>query len=531
MKRILVLFLALLPLLIFAQGYSEEFGIPGESVPADDAEYPDGTELGMNGAVGTVMINNEIYSQVRLMPQINFGKFGLGLDVDLLIDSEGNIRKEDWDEWQDYVNKIYYISWGRRKDPFYFKVGCIPDYTLGHGLIFNRYSNMLLYPGVKNVGGYVGINTPISGLGFEAFTHNVHKNEILAGRVFINPVQLLEIPLFERLQVGVNLGIDRDQYRRFEDRDNDGIPDIYDRFPNDGAYWLDTDNDGIPDNIDLDINGNGFIDHPSINPYVDAQFPNIANEYSSYPFDQTAVSDLLQAFPKRDDVTVYSADYRIPLIETDLFMLDNYGEIAKIDGYGTGVIFPGFSSKFFIFDAKFEFRNFGAKFLPGYFDRLYDQQRSYVLYNNRPSDGRNEWSLATKESMLDGVAASVGWFGHLRANFYDIVNLKVAFQDMYGEGNHMGKSLWGSLTVNPTFVPNLKEATMSYSQVNVNYIDLRYPRNFNSIVTGRLVYGLSDTTNLVGKYNEVYIDLDGDGKIKGKDEVIESFAFGVEFSF
>ncbi len=531
MKRLLLLLLALLPILVFAQVFTDNQTIPGEISPEDDAEYPEGTELGMGGAVGTVLINNTMYSQVRLLPQINIGKFGFGLDVDLLIDSDGKVRKEDWDEWQDYVNKIYYISWARRNDPFYFKLGCIPDYTLGHGLIVNHYSNMLLYPEEKSVGGYVGVNTPLSGLGFEAYTHNVHKNHILAGRVFANPVQLLDIPLLEKLQVGVNVGIDRDQYRRFDDKDNDGIPDVYDRFPNDSAYWLDTDNDGLPDNRDVDLNNDGFIDHPSINPYVNEQLPNIVADNPTYAFDMTAVSDTVQAFPKRDDITVYSLDYRIPLIETDVFMLDNYGEIAKINGYGTGVIFPGFSSKFLIFDAKFEFRNFGAKFLPGYFDRLYDQQRSFVQYYERPSDGRKEWSLATKEAGLDYVTASVGWFGHLRANLYDLMYLKVAFQDMYGEGNHMGKSLWGSVTVNPTMVPKLKEATLAYSQTNVNYIDLRYPRNFNSIVTGRVVYELSDKTNLVGRYNEVYVDVDGDGKIKGKDEVIESFGFGVEFSF
>ncbi|MDD2229012.1 MAG: hypothetical protein PHY48_06340 [Candidatus Cloacimonetes bacterium] len=533
MKKQLLFLLILLPLLCFAQVYTDSNNTPGDQSVEEDADYPDGAEMGMSGAIGTVMVGDELYSQVRLLPQINIGKFGFGLDVDLLIDGEGNVRKEDWDTWQDYVNKIYFISWGRRKDPFYFKVGSIPDYTLGHGLIFNHYSNMLCYPGIKNVGAYVGVNTPFSGLGFEAFTHNIHENEVLAGRVHINPLALLEIPLLEKLKIGVNMGIDRNQFGRFEDTDGDNIPDVYDKFPNDANSWLDTDNDGFADNVDLDINGNGVIDDPSINHYVAQQFPEIVADpsYLGYQFDTSVLPDTVQAYPKADEVTVYGLDYQIPLIETDLFYFDNYGEIAKIDGYGTGVIFPGFSSKFLIFDAKLEFRNFGDQFLPGYFDMLYNNQRSSVQYLERPSDGRREWSLTTKEATMGNVKSSLGWFSSLRANIYDKVFVKGAYQDMYGEGDFRGKSLWGSITVNPTFISNLKEATIYYSQTNVNYIDYRRLRNEDAYLLGRVSYALSDNTNLVGRYSEIYNDLNADGRIKGKDEVQTVLTFGVEFAF
>ncbi|GAB1468515.1 hypothetical protein MASR2M64_12470 [Candidatus Cloacimonadota bacterium] len=531
MKRQMLFLLMLMPLLLLSQVYTDSQDVPGSTNTEEDTEYPEGTEMGMSGAVGTVMIKDELYSQIRLCPQINMGKFGFGLDVDLLIDGEGKIRKEDWDTWQDYVDKIYFISWGRRKDPFYFKAGSIPDYTLGHGLIFNHYSNMLCYPAVKNVGAYVGINTPISGLGFEAFTHNIHENDILAGRAYINPLALLEIPLLEKLKIGVNMGIDRNQYGRFEDKDGDNIPDVYDKFPNDANSWLDSDNDGIPDGIDLDLNGNGMIDDPTINPYVEQQFPGIATNYPGYPFDTTVVPDSVQAYTQTDAIMIYGLDYQIPLIDTDLLYFDNYGEIAKIDGYGTGVIFPGFSGKFLIFDAKLEFRNFGDQFLPAYFDRLYNNQRSNVQYLERLSDGRKEWSLTTKEATLENVKSSLGWFGYLRANVYDVVFVKGAYQDMYGKGDFRGKSLWASVTVNPTFIPKLNEATIYYSQTNVNYIDFIHPRNEDAYVIGRASYALSDNTNLVGRYSEVYNDLNADGRIKGKDEVQTTFTFGVEFSF
>lgn len=531
MKKMFFVLLILLPVLLFCQAYTDEENVPGDPFFEEDPVYPESAEFGMGGVVGAVTVDNITYSQIRLRPQIEVGKFGFGLDVDLLIDAAGNVRKEDWDEWQDYVNKIFFISYGRRKDPFYFKVGSIPDYTLGHGLIFEHYSNMLQYPSVKNVGGYFGINTAISGMGFEVYTHNIHQNEILALRAHANPLGLMEVPLLEKLKIGVNLGIDRNQYGKYDDKDGDNIPDVYDKFPNNSSHWLDTDDDGIADNVDLDINGNGSMDHPSLNPYVESSFPGIAINYPDYPFDNDVTPDLAEAYPDADEIMVYSLDYQLPLIDTGTFFLDNYGEVAMIDGYGSGVIFPGFSSKFLIFDAKLEFRNFGSKFLPGYFDRLYDEQRSQVKYLDWDEDGRKHWSLVTKESMLNEIDPSLGWFGFLRANLYDTVFLKVAFQDMYGDDSFMGKSLWGSVTVNPRITPKLKEATIYYSQTNVNYINFKYPRNFNAHVLGRLVYSISENTDLVGRYSEYYNDLNSDGIIKGKDEVLEVITFGVEFTF
>ena len=110
MKRQMLFLLMLMPLLLLSQVYTDSQDVPGSTNTEEDTEYPEGTEMGMSGAVGTVMIKDELYSQIRLCPQINMGKFGFGLDVDLLIDGEGKIRKEDWDTWQDYVDKIYFIS-------------------------------------------------------------------------------------------------------------------------------------------------------------------------------------------------------------------------------------------------------------------------------------------------------------------------------------------------------------------------------------------------------------------------------------
>lgn len=534
MKAPLCALLFLVPLLVFGQAYVDDQNIPGEPASEENVEYPEHTQMGMDGMMGAVSINNQSYTQVRYLPQIRVGKFGFGLDIDLLIDNEGKVRPTDWDEWQDFVNKIYYISYAAKHDPFFFKVGSIPDYTLGHGLIFDHYSNMLLYPEVKNVGGYVGVNTKFAGLGFEGFTHNIHENQILGLRAFASPFTVIKLPLLEKLRVGVNLGVDRNQYAKYPDKDGDHVPDVYDKFPDNVHYSIDTDDDGIADEIDVDLNGNGIVDDPNYNVYVHDNFADIVEHYPNYHFDTDIVPDLATTYNQSEPISIFSMDYEMPLVGKDNFGLSHYAELATIEGAGTGLIFPGFSTRFAIFDAKLEVRNFSDRFLPGYFDRLYDNQRSQVKYLDELSDPEHpgrRWSLTTKEAVLDSVAASVGWFGFLRANIYDALFLKIAYQDTYGGENARGKSLWGSLTLNPTLIKKIKEASFYYSQTNNRYINFVHPRNPNAHLLGKVVYSISENASIIGRYSEVYNDLNNDGLIKGNEEVIECLVFGMEFTF
>ena len=126
---------------------------------------------------------------------------------------------------------------------------------------------------------------------------------------------------------------------------------------------------------------------------------------------------------------------------------------------------------------------------------------------------------------------SLGWFGYLRGNLWNFAYLKVAYQDMYNKEHTKGKSLWGKLTLMPQKFPKLKEASLYYAQTDVNQVDLKNWRNEQAEVSGRLVYGYNDSYNVICKYSEYYTDLNADGVIRGKDEIVESITFGVEFQF
>lgn len=49
------------------------------------------------------------------------------------------LRKEDWDEWQDYFRIIKYVQYGRSEDTIYASIGSNFAQSLGHGTIMKRY--------------------------------------------------------------------------------------------------------------------------------------------------------------------------------------------------------------------------------------------------------------------------------------------------------------------------------------------------------------------------------------------------------
>jgi len=485
----------LLPLFIYAQ-----------DEPTNTAQNP-ATGVSMGGSVGSVTVDNVNYSEIRILPEFCFGKVGVGLDIDLLIDQYGNIREEDWNEPKDIVNKIYYVRFAEKTDPFFFRIGGFPNYTLSHGLIMNQYSNMLKYPGIRQIGLMVGGNTKFSGLGVEAFSSNVTRNEILAGRIHINPMQTSNIPFLKKLIVGVEGAVDRNQYGTLNE------------------VVFDTDMDGIPDNKDIDADNDGTLD---ASPYVFNKYPVLIPYADSLGMDTTYPNyeELIKS--KKESVSEYGVDYELPLIEKKAFYLSHYAEAAKIKDFKMGFIFPGFYSKFLIFQMNAEMRHFQDQFVPGYFNQLYDQQRASIFYQKVSADSEI-YAVNTKKETIASTKASTGWYTSITTSLWNLVYVTVAYQDMYNKDKNAAKSLTGYATVNPKILPRIKEASVIYSQLNVPKIKaIRAP---NAFFEGRVSYGIAPNTYLIGRYQEIYTDINNDGKINTKTEIQHIYGTSVEFRF
>jgi len=218
MKKLTILLLAL------------SLGLFAQSDSTAAATGDNGDKMSGSLVAGSTTINGQNYQQLGFRADIPLGKFGFGLDVQLLIDADGKIRKEDWDQAEDYFDKIYYLRYGKKGEPFYVRVGGLENSTLGYGIAMNGYSNMVQYPNVKRIGMESSFET--ENLGAEIVVNNF--KEMLQDQ----PGMLFGARGFYKvwgdLRVGAGVVTDLNEYNGLTDTDGDGYSDRMDYYPNDG---------------------------------------------------------------------------------------------------------------------------------------------------------------------------------------------------------------------------------------------------------------------------------------------------------
>jgi hypothetical protein len=300
LKRIFALFLIIVPLWIWAQDLPFSVKNP--------------TRYSVSGMFGYEKVDSVNYLQFRIIPEFNFWKIGLGLDLDFMFDRDMNFRKSNWDQPKDIISKIYYLRYAQRGEPFYFHMGGFPAQSLGNGLIMLNYNNMLLYPDLRNTGLMLGANPkwPFKPE-FELFSSNVQRNQIFYLTAHAQPIADTTskfLKVVKDLKLGFTVVADRNQYGNLR-----------------------------------------YMTPDSLNAQID---------------------DL-----KTKPATVYGLDYSLPLFKTDKLTLGNYAEMAHIQDYGTGFILPGVYVDLNFLKVNLEYRLHGKKFIPAYFDADYEEQRGY----------------------------------------------------------------------------------------------------------------------------------------------------------
>jgi len=199
MRKTLLLFLILLPLWLAAQDMP--FSVKAK------------TRFASSGMVGYETIDSLTYYRARLIQEFKIWKIGIGLDLDFLFDQDYRLRVEDWDHWENVLDKFYYVKYANRRDPVYVHVGGFPDLTMGNGLIMRRYSNMALYPQLRNLGFMIGANPKIpTSPSFELFSSNLKKNEILSFSTRFRPIPDSTLAVIDELILGFSIVTDFNQY-------------------------------------------------------------------------------------------------------------------------------------------------------------------------------------------------------------------------------------------------------------------------------------------------------------------------------
>ncbi|MEN2998791.1 MAG: FecR family protein [Brevinematia bacterium] len=290
--------------------------------------------------VSSQNINGVVWNKILLSPIFRVGKFGIGLYIVSYWDGKNNIYDTTkWYNSQEYdfgfiadtfvftdflddlSKKILFISYGAKREKVFIRLGSISDMTLGHGFLMDRYSNMLGFPAIRKIGAQFDID--FGYFGFETAIADVSRSRLFGGRIFLRPLYGME--LLGNIALGIS---------------------------------------GVADLEPFVVDGQAFEGNPAVfSAGVDIDFP---------VFDIGILS--LMIFVDLAKMGIYI---------NDLGQNPYLGNFISHQGYTQGFNFlrgEGFSagisgSIIGLIPYRVEYRRTTGKFIPSYFDALYDVQK------------------------------------------------------------------------------------------------------------------------------------------------------------
>ena len=490
-----------------------------DSPKTDDAPSAPKKPFGMGLGIGSATIDGTLYNQLALRPEINFAGIGMGLDLVVYMDDEGNIRQDEWDfdDNPDLIyDKILYIRYGEKSSPIWAKYGSIENMTLGQGGLMKGYSNMMEFPTVRRVGINTGFN--IGSIGGEVFLSNI-KDLSRGGTIFGLRAQY-KISDNLPITIGLNYISDANMFSAMKDKDGDSFPDVFDDFPTDSTLWNDTDGDGwadpghglsVPDSlIDIDADGDNIVDTIDDSVMIKAR-----------PF---SIND------NKASVSAWSFDVSYPVLTSKMLSLTVYTEFNSLmfpevstigessdtlfyrpERSGSGITLPGIRSKLFgLLDLSLEYRSVQGSYVPQFFDQAYDLNRVLSV-----SQGTST-TVKTKDMSFfedyDNKASSSGVYGSANMSILNLLNFNASYASMKADTLEFN-SFNSVLTLNTDNIPKLSVATAFYRRNNdKDPFDFKNP-SANTVMGYRVGYEMSKGVSLIWEYSEFYRD-NGSGELE-----------------
>ena len=491
-----------------------------------------------NAAVGSVTLDGKVWNSLAFRPVIPIGKAALALDLVFYVDGEGNLHKDEWDfssptaGKNTVLDKIYYIRWGHRGDPLYFRIGALDQVSLGYGILVNRYSNTLLYPDVKRIGLDMGVK--LGKYSLSGFFNDFKENASLAG-------VRLQTSAFTGFPVGVSAVLDRNQYYGMRDSDGDGRPDVLDDFPNNPMYWLDSDGDGRADRdpLEWDIDGDGVTDT------LNSDIPGWTAD-TSIVLDSNIVRkpEPLNIQKTSDPVGGIALDVGFPLYQEKRMSIFIYAQAAKLIGetvnpetgekvpLGSGLIPLAAGTHFGPLHFSLEYRMVPhGNFEFSYWSKSYDVERAVIKMSG------NDNTVITKESGLGQYGTLKGLYAHADLDVMSWFACQAGYQHLVGDHWDTNVQQFVSSDVESftadirltKSVSKLKTAKAYYQQQNVpNPFQFRYTEN--TLFGYNLALEMGSGLVITYKFQRTFVDLNGDGDVKDPKEAVNHLVFETSFS-
>ena len=326
--------------------------------------------------IGYFSLDSISYLQVTPMVDLHFLDNRLHLDLGAAINfalfdpndggfkAAGRIRKQDWDEWQDYLKILRRFQYGRKEDRLYLRLSQVGAASLGHGGFMRRYNNNMFANST-----HLGLEADAYNdyVGVEAFLSDVtFQSRVLGGIAFVKPLGWMDNAIARSFSIG-------------------------------GYYTGDL---AAPTTLKRDAEGVVLTDKAD-NPLYNSQgLHGVGADIEVKPI---RVGDLI-------DVKAYM----------DFNQFINYG-----NGFTAGALGRfNIPIPFLAIRARAEYRNLGDQYLPSYFDNFYEIQK--LQFVTASASTFTPTKLAFMQSIKTGSRRSNGYF-EVTFSWVDKLALAVAY--------------------------------------------------------------------------------------------------------
>lgn len=506
-----------------------------------------------SGSFGTVTIDGKVWNQITLRPETPIWKLNIAWDLAFYFDSDGNIYDENWNfatfrnGKNTFIDKIYYLSYGRIEDPLYFKIGSLDKVNLGYKILVNDYSNMVQYPQVRNIGLNIRLNNQY--VSVQGFVNDFKQNAGVLGARLTMP-KLFSTP------VGFTFVVDRNQYLGLKDTDEDGYPNFMDHFPSNGHYWLDSDGDGLADNQanEYDRDGDGFpdvYDLEAIHAFWETLGQAVGQDFSNETFydslpdpDVTLLPTPLNIADNSDPIAAIAVDFGYPVYAQEKMLVSIYAQAAQMLGntvhpgngkklnLGFGLVPIGIASQFGPATFNIEYRMIpNGQFEFSYWNRTYELERAAIVTTT------DKTNIISKESTLGRYGNQKGSFTKLGLKIAPYFKMSVSYQNLIGSNWNAGKgkfltsqiqSLSTSLDLIKS-ISRIQYAQLFYQQRNVPH-PLKFKRSESTIMGYRAGVELGSGLLLNYTFQKSFRDWDGNGNISGSNETVNLVTIETSFT-
>ena len=409
---------------------------------------------------GSVTMNGKVYNQVSFKPEFTTGKLGIGLDFYIYFDEDGNVYSKDWDfssfesSFKTLIDKIYYIRYGQPFNDLYFRIGALEKVTMGHGILIRNYANNMDYPQIRRLG--FDFRYTFSDFRLE-FIHSDLKEFSNGGLLGLRTL----VPIIPKLDFGVSLVTDLNQFGGLLDSDGDGYPDFIEPgFENNPDQWHQnqTIQEWLNNNCDdchdlIDMAGQ------QMQEYLDS---------SKLEKDEVSGISIGTTYTLNDKLKIYSELSQL-IGETS----NPNNSLSFNTDLGYGVIPLGLKASWEKVNMSIDYRFSSKNYLFNFWDQNYDHNRAMVIYDD---DNENP-EVITKESTLYRYGKLKGANITISSNFIRIFQLTMSYQHLNGEKWDDNLSDYKA-DKNSTFYTKLDIDTSKISKVRI--AELFYQQSYSS---------------------------------------------------